>query len=617
MGGSSTGSLSRPIQGPDLLGGMDIGRVFRVASRNSMNTSFRTALAGLSLLTLLPSCGGAVGEQLRPADQTATGALGGKGPTCTGEPRYAKPLIVDLDPDARVDLEARMKTGVAVVAYDCASFRVLSACKLPDTAYEYAGVSLKEQLLQMNSVDDLQANMPISSVKLSAEMKSGRSIDLALVLVGQRSTTLAKVVREDLVGNCEGATHFVQSATLGGFSMATGSIGKAAVVAELFSYGGNAKSESERKAMNKDGSLEECRKSEPDATAPPSQCRAPLRVELSPIVGAIVQAPKSDKGDKGAKEDKDEKKGAAAAENPCPDGFLYTDGICSRDKGQAHLCDPSNESECKAQCEKGSAASCFNYGIIVKKSRKSAAAAMPFQKKACDGGFADGCAELGRTMLVEAEEPDIDKQAKAALAVLTKGCNGGSAMACDVAGDIHADKDYRIVNIPLAVKAYDRGCDLGRGIACWSLSELYFNGTGMPKDPDKGLFYLNKACQGGDAGECDGLADVYGKGSYGVTQDLEKAYKASTRACTLDVDYCEPAAKHALAAGKESQAFKLALRGCNGNEEGSCGVLGTFYKKGTGTTADEDKAKEAWQKGCKGGDGDELSCKRIGVKLKY
>ena len=53
MGGSPTGSLSRPIQGPDLLGGMDIGRVFRVASRNSMNTSFRTALAGLSLLTLL------------------------------------------------------------------------------------------------------------------------------------------------------------------------------------------------------------------------------------------------------------------------------------------------------------------------------------------------------------------------------------------------------------------------------------------------------------------------------------------------------------------------------------------------------------------------------------
>jgi hypothetical protein len=64
---------------------------------------------------------------------------------CTGTPKQAKPLIVDLDPDARVDLEATMKKGVAVVAYDCKSFRVLPACKVPEARYEYAGVSRKTE----------------------------------------------------------------------------------------------------------------------------------------------------------------------------------------------------------------------------------------------------------------------------------------------------------------------------------------------------------------------------------------------------------------------------------------------------------------------------------------
>jgi TPR repeat protein len=575
-----------------------------------MNPSLRNLLCGVSLLTLLPSCGGAVGEKLRPSDHTASGALGGSAPTCAGAPKYAKPLIVDLDPDARVDLEATMKSGVAVVAYDCASFRVLSSCKVPESsAYEYAGVSVKEQLLQMNSVDDLQANMPISSAKLGAEVKSGRSIDLALVLVGRRSTTLAKVTRDDLIGSCDGATHFVQTATLGGFSMATGSIGKAAAVAEVFSYGGSAKSESERKAMNKDGSLEVCRKAEPDADKPPAECRAPLRVELSPIVGALVAPEKADK--------KGDKKDAVAVENPCPEGFIFSDGICTRNKGQAHQCDPKNEEECQTQCNKGSAESCFNYGILVKKGKKSAAAAMPFQKKACDGGFADGCAELGRAMMLNADGPDVAQLAKSALVVLNKGCDGGSALACDAAGDVYIEPDYKVRSIPSAMKVYDRACDLGRGIACWSLSEIYFKGNGVPKNPDMGVAYLTKACQGGDAGECDGLADIYAKGSDGVTQDINKAYRVGMRACSLDPAYCEDAAKYALGAGKEATAFKLAKRGCDAADEASCGVLGSYYQKGTGTSADPDKANEAWTRGCKNGKGDELSCKRIGVKMKY
>ncbi|MEM9695177.1 MAG: hypothetical protein AAGA56_21725, partial [Myxococcota bacterium] len=134
----------------------------------------------------LVGCGGAVGEKLRPEEQTANEALNIKPAACTGTADHARPLIVDWDPDARVDLEASMKSGIVIVKYDCDSMTILHGCEVRDAAYTYAGVSRKEQVVQMKSLDDLQANVPVSSGKLGAEIQSGRAIDVAMVMVGKR-----------------------------------------------------------------------------------------------------------------------------------------------------------------------------------------------------------------------------------------------------------------------------------------------------------------------------------------------------------------------------------------------------------------------------------------------
>lgn len=576
-----------------------------------MKDSIRSLAFGLFCTSLLPSCGGAAGEALRPEDHNALGALGAKAPTCAGEPKGARPYIVDLDPDARLDLEASMKKGVTVVAYDCASLRVLPSCSLPDAAYEFTGTGRREQVVQMNSMDDLHANLPISSAKLGAEVQSGRSIDLGLVWIGRRATTLAKVTREDLKGECTGATHFVQNAILGAFSMATGSVGKAAVVAEMFAYGGGAKSESERKTMNKDGSLDECLKSNPEDDKPPAECRSPLRVQLVPIVGALAIV----KSERGAKGKEDDKKEAAAAENPCPEGFQYADGLCTRAKAGAHLCDPKDEAECKAECDKGSAESCLNYAKHVRKA-KSRAAAIPLYKKACDGGVGDGCGELGNAMWPDSDDKDVEKQARAALAILDKGCEMGSGLACDSAGDMLRDKDYKIVDFPGALKRYDRGCSLGYGTACYSLALVHFKGELVPQDSAKGLGLLLKACQSANGDECEELGAVYATGKYGVTVDADKAYRYRHRACELDSMWCADAARAARKVGKEQEAFQLAERGCKGDDDEACVLFGDYHKSGIGTTADETKAKAVWTKTCKNGEGDEDACKRIGVKMK-
>lgn len=571
--------------------------------------SFTSALL---LAGLLPGCGGAAGEALRPTDHTANNALtaGNGAPTCAGNAKYAKPLIVDLDADARVDLEASMKKGLVIVSYDCANVRVLTSCKLPEARYEYAGVQRKEQVVQIKNADDLSVNLPLSSAKLSGELTSGRTIDLALVLVGQRSTTVDTVERADLKGSCEGATHYLQNASLGAFSMQTGSVGKVAAVAEMFGRGGSASSKSERKSMSSDGSLDDCRTSNPDAENPPAECRAPLRIELVPIAEKLV-AEASSKGEK-----KETKKTAEAQENPCPTGYNLVEGLCSKAADKARLCDPKNESECKEQCDKGSPESCFNYGRLLTK-RSPRTASIPAFKKACEADLADGCASWGWELApVDDEDPAFEANAKEAIKILAKSCTMGSAMGCDYAGDVYTDKSYKVLDNTAGVRAFDRGCSLGSGSACSSLSRLYFRGELVEKNPVKAVSFLIKACQGKNPDECAELGIIFTKGQGGIAPDAPSAIRAYDRACDMDIDYCYQAAQSALNFDDNNQAFKFANRGCDNKDEEACEILGNLHNEGKGTQKDEAKAKEAWTKACNAGEGNTNACKRIGVRVK-
>ncbi len=561
------------------------------------------------------SCGGKVGETVRPKDHTATGALGGGGGggvECAGEAKYARPLIVDLDPESRVDLEAGMKSGVVAVRYDCANLRVLSNCKIPGV-YDYAGVSRKEQVVQITSADELSANLPLSKAKLSGELQSGRSIDLALVLVGRSSTAVGKLLREELGDGCGDATHFVQNATLGAFSMVTGSVGKVAVVAEVFQYGAEAKSASERKAMSNDGSLEACRSSTPDASGPPGECRTPVRVELVPILGAPPIGDKTAKGDKGDKGDK--KKDAVAQENPCPPGYKFEGELCSKDPSQAYLCDPSDAAECEAQCGKGSAQSCYNYGVLLQKQQKSKQAT-PFFKKGCEGEVADACTAYAWVLVDFDETPAALQANREALKLFNRACVMGSGQGCYGAGTLVDGDGYKMPDKQVAVKNYERGCSLGDPDSCFSIAYMLFKGDTVKQDANKGLELLQRSCRGGSADMCYEVGRTLAAGKYGLAKDPAGAYAADRSACLMEAIYCNDAARTALKVGKEQEAFRWATRGCEDDDVEACTRLGDLYRDGRGVAKDEAKAKQIWTKGCEDGNGWEDACKRLGIKMK-
>ncbi len=136
----------------------------------------------LAVAAMLTGCGAAGGASREPTLVGAPGAATAVAtPVCTGRLARATALLVDLDPAAQTALQASMKNGVVLVEYDCATLRVLPYCRVADGAYELTAVN--------------QARVD-----------------------AVRATTVDAVAKQDLVGSCDGATHFVASESLASLS---------------------------------------------------------------------------------------------------------------------------------------------------------------------------------------------------------------------------------------------------------------------------------------------------------------------------------------------------------------------------------------------------------------
>jgi hypothetical protein len=151
-------------------------------------------------------------------------------------------LVVD-GTRQRSDLEVAMREGVSVVKFDGSGMKLLKDCRI-DGNYGFIGVNTKEHVVSLTSAEEVKANLPAAGLgilaKLGAELGRSQSLDIAIVMVGKRKTTWAHAARQDLKGDCSGATHFVRGANIGAFAMRSGAKGKARTVAEIFGAGVSA-----------------------------------------------------------------------------------------------------------------------------------------------------------------------------------------------------------------------------------------------------------------------------------------------------------------------------------------------------------------------------------------
>lgn len=583
-------------------------------------------MLGAMALSAAPlACGTSnIGSQVKPNAPTANEAMGAKLDCKTGS--YAEPLVVDLPADKRVDLEAQMNAGVAMISYNCSEMTVVKDCRLPGK-YAFAGVSLKEQIISLQNDDEMKANLPFSSGAASASLETGSQLDLALVMVGKRSTA-ARVERPALEGSqCGEATHFVRAATVGAFAMKTGTKGKAAAAVDLFGASASGSSSASEKRANKDGDLTSCKSSKPGAETPPDQCQSAIRVELVPIPAALAQADAKRAAElvKGAAE-----KEGKPIENPCSaEGFVYSDGKCARASSSAapHLCAPANSDECKAECDKGHMGSCHNYAEALfsnfcndpsKKSQCDQTStaenqqrereAMKYWRKACDqGDVADACDQAGEYSLQTFAGMKADFAV--AIPALKKGCDLGNADACWVLGDKYLKGGAGLSKDPMQGLALtDRSCKLGEQYSCQLMGEFYFKGTHLAKDPARGYAYLKQFCDQGEYQTCDelgehllGIFDKYEDKLTGASpvSEVPGADKIGrdllTRSCTKGdrKDACARLGHLYYVEKNWAQARNFLQSGCKSDGD-ACKMMADMELEGKGGPKDKRSAMEYW-----------------------
>lgn len=590
-----------------------------------------TGLGTLALGAALVACGGpagAVGEAVRPKAATGHEAMGEANIAACAKAVAGEPLVVDLKSNERSDLEVAIKDGVAVVSFDCKNLKILKGCSAPGS-YRFAGVTRKEDVVRMTNADELAANLPLTGAQLAGEMKRGSTLDLALVTVGKKRTTASEITRPELTGGgaCEPATHVVRGVYVGAFALATGTEGEVKAVAQIFGAGTSAQSASAKKTEARDGDLEACRKSSPDASEPPAQCAAVTRLELVPIVAEKKTA------DDSKKEPRDD----APA---CPKGFAWSGTKCVTGKASQKACDrdTGTKEECASACDAGSAESCFNLASYAFEPPKTITDAdgktrtvrfaspnpdLALLEKACSLGHALGCSRAAHAYMNKAYNPKTPETERApmgakATELHTAACNLGEGYSCVALSEYY---DPSSPERPGAKKSADkllaytsRACDLGVGYACGRLGDMHRDGKGGAKEDSKlAIAAYERQCSSGGFSDGDGcykIGAIYANGK-GLPADNDKALTHLERACGLrSVFACMAGRDIALGAKDTTRARSFLERGCTKDVRGwdTCLALGEAYEKGQlGLQKDYAKAAESYELGCAKG-----ACKRAG-----
>lgn len=468
------------------------------------------------------------------------------------------PLIVDWAPENRADLEEAMHDGVAVVAFDNKALRLLRDCHI-DGKYGYVGLTTKYQLVQLETTDEIRANLPLSAAaiiaKVGAELDSGKTLDVAMAMIGKKRTTWQEVTPADMRGACTGATHFVRGATVGAFVLQTGARGQTRAVAEVFGAGAGYSTGSSKSIRNADGSLDACKLASPEGETPPSQCAALIRLELEPI-GNETRAAKGE-----ASAEKHQVQSAAVPE--CPAGMVLAEGKCTNaQRAKTHLCAPNDLIDCKAQCEAGEVGSCNNFAIMVLKG--AGVPADPSQAdqlfaKACEGGNATACVNLAYRY--------YESNPSQAATLAERACAEGLAMGCEVVGELShfgrgVPKDTR-----KAFRYYKAACDGGDHAGCTNTGLLLSGAaTDIPKNDALGALYYKRACDGGEPTAC---------GNLGLKYEFGVAVKKDPR-----------------------QAVELFDRACRMSGGGDCLRIAIAHQAGFGVARDDSKARELYARAC-------------------
>jgi TPR repeat protein len=240
--------------------------------------------------------------------------------------------------------------------------------------------------------------------------------------------------------------------------------------------------------------------------------------------------------------------------------------------------------------------------------RKEYARAVGYYARGCDGGGMTACNNLG--VLLSEGRDGVPRDDPRAVQYFERACDKNEPMACGNLGNMYSRGDGVAKDEKRANALYDRSCKAGSDRSCGRLGLAYVEGAaGFPRDPQRGVELMRKACDKDVPDTCAQLAELYEAG-VGVTKDVATAKQLYQKACRggFGKACVKLATSPALGA---DEAVRWLATGCKAPDRESCLKLGEILE--TGGPADLEKAVEAYVAACT--EGSARGCSRASALL--
>jgi len=201
---------------------------------------------------------------------------------CTVHKSAQSPLVTEWPASEKAHLESLLRTGTVAVAYDGCALRLLETCH-PTGEYAFHRTSLASDTIEITSVDDLYAKLPLGAASLEGKLASSGRLAIDTTAVGQ--LRLEGTAELPDIPACREATHVVRALSVGAFDMRAGGEAETSggVGVGPASAGGSSRRTSRR--LRTAGDPKACPQT---GDEPHAECRSPLQLFLTP---AVLAAP--------------------------------------------------------------------------------------------------------------------------------------------------------------------------------------------------------------------------------------------------------------------------------------------------------------------------------------
>jgi len=110
----------------------------------------------------------------------------------------------------------------------------------------------------------------------------------------------------------------------------------------------------------------------------------------------------------------------------------------------------------------------------------------------------------------DAEKAYNNGDYKKAASLYQKACNGGNAVGCSNLGNMYHDGEGVRQDYKKAASLYQKACDGGDATGCTALGAMYANGRGVRQNYSTAKKFYGKACGMGDQDGCDHYEELIG-----------------------------------------------------------------------------------------------------------